>query len=518
MTASFRPAALSVTLGLVAGFVFALALHPACSSNTPDQGQGDGGDGGPGDGGDGGQNDSGNGPAACTRDAECGTARWCELSTGACRDAKPCPSGQGNCDYQPGLPDYCDNSRCFCDPADSSCKPLHLPCAACTKTAECGDDPFADVIAECVPASAGYNTIDSCIPRKDATHGCPQGFTQPTDGGVLCTPAGGACGAAGLCNSDQECDPHSPTPICDTGRKVCIAACTFDLKTGDSLCPTGQVCHMIPGLKDLPPQDPNFGKGHCAPPCAPGVTACGQGLTCAESGFDKKVLRCRLPPPECMGDIECPESPSTNSHGYCDLAAHSCKSDCRTKDDCKAGTVCTGSAGNRACVAETCLQAGGAALGCEYGQFCCGETGAPACPSGTANGACFDHAGQTWCGTCADNSDCRTSAFPSVNGSPNLCVELANSSKVCAVGCTAGGPSGQCPRSWACREVDVGCDAASDCGNQAGATCNKPDGGSGTCTCTSTADCPTQAGGASEDTVCTAGKCVVTHVCAPGCR
>lgn len=501
-----------MTLGLLAGFAFVLALHPACSSSTPDQAPQDAGSDGGGGGGDAGPT------GGCKKDPDCGSSRWCEVSSGTCRDAKFCQN-QGNCDWSDGLPDYCDNSRCYCDPVDSSCKPRHLPCTACANNAECGNNRNDyDTIADCVPAAAGYATVDSCIPRKDGALGCPQGFTQPTDGGVLCTPAGGKCGAAGICNTDQECDPHSAAPICDTARKVCVAACTFDLKTADSLCPNGQVCHMIPGLKDLPPQDPNFGKGHCGAPCVPGTTACGQGLTCAESGFDKKVLRCRLPPPACMGDIECPESPSTNSHGYCELSAHTCQTDCRTKDDCKAGYVCTGSAGNRACVAETCLQAGGAALGCDYGQFCCGEAGGPACPSGVANGACYDHAAQPWCGTCSDTKDCRTAGYPAVSGSPNLCVELANKNKYCALGCTAGGPLAQCPRSWACREVDVGCDTASDCGNQAGATCNKPDGGSGTCTCASSADCPNKAGGASEDTVCTGGKCVVTHVCAPGCR
>lgn len=517
-----RPLALRASVGLAALLVALLALHPACTSadpaGGPDGGGSDAGDGGGGaDGGDGG------GASACKLDSDCGTARWCEVTSGTCRDAKPCPQGQGNCDYQAGLSDYCDGQACYCDPVDTSCKPLHLPCAACKKSEECGNDKRAyDHVADCLPAAAGYDTKASCIPRRDGYLGCPQGFTLPTDGGVYCSPGGGRCGAQGACGNDpshpdKECDPHSATPICDTARKVCVAACTFDLKTGESLCPAGQVCHLIPGLKDLPPQDPNFGKGRCGPPCTPGATNCGVGLTCASSGLLAKVNRCRLPPPACMGDVECPDSPATHSNGYCDLVAHACRTDCRAKEDCKSGYVCAGAAGSKACVAETCLQAGGAATGCDYGQFCCGESGAPSCPSGTASGACFDHSA-AWCGTCSADNDCRGAGYPSLSGSPNLCVEVAQNKKFCALGCKVGGPPGQCPRSWGCTKVLVGCDKASDCGNQAGARCDKPDGGSGTCGCASDAECPNKANGASDDTTCISGQCVLTQVCRPGCK
>ena len=189
MTAPSRPLALRASLGFAAALVFALALHPACSSDEAPGVSDAGSDAGnPGDG----------GKIGCTRDLDCPTARWCEKSTGICRDAKACPQGQGNCDYQSTGSDYCDNQTCYCDPDDTSCKPLRLPCAPCTKSEQCGNDKQAfDHVADCLPASAGFNTVDSCIPRRDGYLGCPQGFTQATDGGVYCTPAGGKCGAQG---------------------------------------------------------------------------------------------------------------------------------------------------------------------------------------------------------------------------------------------------------------------------------------------------------------------------------
>ena len=492
----------------------AVGLHPGCSS-TPPGGEPDAG--AP----DSGSPDSGaadSGPKACKLDPDCGANRWCEKSTGECRDAKACPQGQGNCDYQGSTtPDYCGGQACYCDPKDSACKPLHLSCTACATSPECGNDLHArDFAADCAPAGA-FATGQVCIPRADSYSKCPQGYLLPTDGGVFCTPAGGRCGAVGGCSTDQECDPHSDTPICDTGRKVCVAACTFDLKTGDSSCATGQVCHLIPGLKDLPPQDPNYARGRCGAPCN-NATACGTGLVCRSEGLDHPVQRCGLPPPKCLGDVECPESPSTNSHGYCELVTHDCQTDCRAKDDCRAGYACTGAAGSRKCVAETCLQAGGAATGCDYGQFCCGEQSAPSCPSPVQGGACFAAPLTTWCGTCQNSDDCRKSPYPIRPGQVNLCVGVGNNKNACALGCDPG-KAAECPRGWGCTEVQVGCQKDSDCGSQSGAHCDDPDGGSnGTCTCSSDANCPNKAHQASEDTLCDSkGKCFISNVCRPYC-
>src|SRR6185503_434657 len=138
-------------------------------------------------------------------------------------------------------------------------------------------------------------------------------------------PGGGTCGSQGACSKDEDCDPHSAKPICNTQLQLCVSACTFDLKTGASpSCPTGQVCHLIPWLAGLPPTDANFGKGRCGVPCTSG-TNCGAGLTCRSEGIDHPVQRCGLPPPKCMGDVECPDSPGTHSDGYCDLVSHDCQ-------------------------------------------------------------------------------------------------------------------------------------------------------------------------------------------------
>ena len=257
---------LTAALALAAGLFFSHACAQAAkSSSGGDAGHSD--DAGPGS--DAGGTTTTVVPdAGCASDSVCGSNRWCEQSTGACRDAKPCPQGQGNCDYQFAEPDYCAGQRCYCDPADQGCKPLHTPCSACARSAECGDDKLAyDVASDCVPPSAGFADASVCIPRKDSYLGCPQGWQTPASG-TYCIPGGGHCGAQGSCHSDADCDPHSKSPICNTQLGLCAAGCTFDLKTGASPeCPAGQVCHLTPALAALPPQDPNYGMGKCGPPC-----------------------------------------------------------------------------------------------------------------------------------------------------------------------------------------------------------------------------------------------------------
>ena len=506
-----RRTVLSAALALICA---GLLAH-ACSHGTAGPGGGDAGpDSGPGTGPDAGSPDSGPADGGCKADTACGSNRWCEQSTGICRDAKPCPQGQGNCDYQfdPQAPDYCGGSRCYCDPLDKGCKPLHTPCTACATSAECGNDRLAyDYPADCV-TDGGFADASVCIPRRDGYFGCPPGYQTPPSGNY-CIPGGGHCGGQGACQTDADCDPHSPRPICDTAHQLCVGACGFDLLTGDSpACPSGQVCHLTPILAKLPPQDPNYGRGHCAVPCTSG-TACGSGLVCAAEGIQHPVQRCRLPPPQCLDDVECPDSPATHSLGYCDKASHNCQTGCRTKDDCHGGYLCD----NGTCVAETCLQAGGAVNGCDYGDFCCGETQSPpTCPPGVDAGACYQRPPQTWCGTCSADSDCKGSNYPSRSGNPNKCLDMGDNKKLCALGCEPGKPA-QCPRSWDCETIYVACSADSDCGNQSGAHCDKPaDGGGGTCTCPTGTDaqCPNDA---NNTTFCRSQKCVFGSVCRPAC-
>ena len=444
--------------------------------------------------------------AGCASDDACGTSRWCEKSSGICRDAKPCPQGQGNCDYQGFGADYCAGRACYCDPADQSCKPLHPFCSPCAATPQCGNDRSLDYAADCVPADAGFAGASACIPRRDSYLGCPPGYATPASD-AYCIPGGGHCGGQGACTRDDDCDPHSPTPNCNAQLGLCVAACSFDLKTGASpACPEGQVCHLTPRLAMLQPQDSNYGKGRCGPPCT-SATACGSGLACRSEGIDHPVQRCGLPPPECLGDVECADSPATGSYAYCDLATHACKSGCRTNADCHPGRLCSGST----CVAETCLQAGGADNACDYGQFCCGETDSPApCPAGTDAGACYDKPAQTWCGACSKDDDCNGGAYPSRSGNKNICLDDGNGHKTCALGCDLGRPA-ECPRSWQCQDIYAGCQNDGDCGSQAGAHCDLPaDGGSGLCGCSADGNCP-------SGTNCRSQKCVFSSVCRTAC-
>jgi hypothetical protein len=134
---------LRATLGLL---VVAVLIHPACSKGAGTLAAPDAGDAVTPT--DGGLPDA----ASCVSDQAWGASRFCEKSTGLCRDAKPCPQGQGNCDYQfdPSVPDYCAAKACYYDPADQGCKPLHPPCTACARSAECGNDRLAyDYPADC---------------------------------------------------------------------------------------------------------------------------------------------------------------------------------------------------------------------------------------------------------------------------------------------------------------------------------------------------------------------------------
>ena len=194
------------------------------------------------------------------------------------------------------------------------------------------------------------------------------------------------------------------------------------------------------------------------------------------------------------------------------MSARACKTGCRTNDDCHAAYLCSGGA----CVAETCLQAGGAAGGCDYGQFCCGESGGPASCAGADAGACYDAPEQTWCGKCSKDADCRTASYPSQPDPtrPNVCFGPDNG-KVCWLGCDPSGPSSQCPRSWNCQPILVGCKQDSDCGSQTGALCDNSDGGDGTCTCHSDGECRNDSAVVSY---CKSGKCTVTTACRPSCN
>ena len=494
----------------------AMAAPSACSSGSPgtsDAGSNDAGnnDGGNSDGGSDAGHADGGAAGPCTTDSQCGSRRYCEKATGACRDAKVCPQGQGNCDYQndPSTPDYCGGSHCFCDAVDSSCKPIHTFCSPCSRSAECGNDRLAyDYPSDCLPPDAGYSAQAVCIPRKE--NGCPSGYKPTATSGAYCAPAGGTCGAAGACAKDTDCDPHGATPLCNTAQGVCVSACAIDLRTGESTqCVTGQVCHVDARLLALPPQETNWAKGRCGPPCT-SATNCGTGLTCRLEGAVSQVMRCTIPLPGCLGDIECPDSAATHAKGYCDLAARSCRTDCRSTSDCKSGYLCD----NKSCQPVTCTQAGGATFACDYGQFCCGETGAPAtCSGGATAGQCFDAPGAAWCGTCSADADCNSAAIPQ-RTQKNVCLDSGNNKKVCWVGCDPNGADSQCPRSWQCQPISVGCQKASDCGSQAGARCDNPDGGQASCGCSADADCPNDA---NNHSYCYKNHCTVTTACRPSC-
>ncbi len=427
--------------------------------NDGGQVQGDGGGGGGGT--DGGVTDGGNG--SCTPGlGQCGAGKYCD-ATGACVAGGQCDPayGNSNCNY-PSDGAGCGGATtedCYCDPGDKSCKPRLALCQTCMSDAQCGSNP--NYFTE--PRSCtSFNGSKVCL-TPAGQQACPRGY-QPDTTGTWCVPNSGACGTATVCNSDADCP--AATPICNKSSGTCKDACVFDLKTGDSSCPTGQVCDE---------------DGHCRAPCDPTNDQCSKldpSYVCKQDTGG--VYRCRIS--GCLGDSECPVDPTTPYVAYCDLNAHQCVSDsCRSDADCKSGNACNTT---NKCVAMTCKQRGGTALSCGLKEYCCDDPipcDGSETPATDGLQGCVMAPNPPWCQSCSQRHRLHLPVSPHKDDprDKNLCF-----SSKCANTCAT---ADDCPRGWSCMPIEAGCDPTQQ--NQCGTAGQCVDDGQFGKACTQASDC-----------------------------
>jgi hypothetical protein len=475
--------------------------------------------------GDGGSVDAGDGK--CHSNAACTATRYCDLASGGCVPAKPCqanasagdPSGVNGCEYQADdtNPDYCANGSCYCNLKQGVCLPRVAKCAACDNDVECGNDPiiYQDYVASCVDfaPSPGGSGAKACLPTPPSNQACPPGYSRGSGTYAAdCIPAGGACGAAGACSKDSDCDPVSANPICEVSpRGICVAACTFNHKDGSSDCPPNQVCHVDPRLL-TPGSNPNLGLGRCEAPCdaATGAYACPTGLACVSDSLNGQK-RCRPPPPECIRDVDCPPNTDAHTTGSCNLNTLACQTSCAKDSQCVVGYSCQSGVCNK----KSCIDEGGAIFACSRGQFCCGEAGGPSCPAGVAQGLCYDAPNPPWCATCGADGFLKAADDLARPQAP-FCAGMKEWISCDPVSMT---PIAQCPVEYKCSIGPQFCQADSDCGSSGkcgdiqmmmGMTTIKTKG----CTCAdATQTCPTGVSTCGKDAMGKSTGICVSHWC-----
>jgi hypothetical protein len=458
---------LSLILGSLLVLTGVGCTKPDSSNGGSDGGSVDAGDG------DGGNADAGDGK--CHSQNDCSLNKYCDLKSGDCLDAKPCApnedigdsTGMSACEYQDNeeAPDYCWNASCYCDLTRNggTCLPRVPKCGTCTDDTECGKDSnWYLVPGKCVeftPTNGEGSAAKVCLPAPSPNAACPTAYVRSNDpkyAGV-CIPAGGACGAGGACSNNDDCDAEGKTPVCQVSPGgYCIAACTFDWRTGDSTCANGKVCHMDMRLTK-PTSNRNFGAGYCEAPCdVENGYECPTGTACVADGPSGKT-RCRPPQPSCIRDEDCSPDPATHTTGYCNLSTFQCELKCTKPTHCATGYSCV--AGE--CTEKTCTDQGGANIACIRGQFCAGEAGGPTAPSGVSDGSCYDSKSPPWCGTCSTDGKFMSKPDDVNRPTDSFCAGTFQWHS-----CDPKGPLAQCPQGWRCDDGPSFCTADSDCGPQ----------------------------------------------------
>ncbi len=477
--------------------------------------------------GDGGDVDAGE--PGCHSHDDCLTGQYCLFATHECIQGKLCqgdssdPTGNNSCELQPDPvnDDYCANGQCYCDltRAGGTCLPRIYACQPCTDSKQCGNTNegiYLDYLADCKALPGDASGLKYCLPTLATTNSCtlPHGFKVGDAPGYesSCVPNSGSCNLT-VCNSDNECDPQSGKPECNTTVGSCRPACEYNYQKGTSFdCGDGQVCHVDPRLLQ-PGNNPNFGLGKCGPPCDSGATPfeCGPSMQCVPDGdpatVPARTKRCRPPLPQCIRDQDCPQSPATHSYGYCQRDTLTCSTGCSKSSQCASGYGCQD--GN--CVPKTCIEEGGAIIGCDLGQFCCGEANSPPCPAAVRSGQCYPAPNPPWCTDCAEGDSVPTPAG-STRPKPSICAagKMWHSCDPAL--------KGQCPRGYngSCSDGPFFCKTDADCGS--GGKCADikfHDQDAKACACDQGQTCPTATSKCLKDdkgkgTICSDKWCDMT--------
>ena len=225
-------------------------------------------------------------PFKCTANDQCsGTAPVCDC-LGRCVAAGL--DGLGACteDANCGSANYCDTCASVCRTRKGLCEP-------CTDPNECEDDAAA-----CVDFASGGRY---CLRGCEGDPGCPQPSFRckdvPGHSTKQCIPVSGLCEKPSLCDGDGEC-PYGQ--VCEGGQ--CAAGCP-----GDEACPDGKVCTAFRCVGKCPDAPCPTGQeckpdGHCKVP-----GGCVEPSECPlpETFCDMEALMCT---PGCLQDFDCKAS------------------------------------------------------------------------------------------------------------------------------------------------------------------------------------------------------------------
>lgn len=331
--------------------------------------------------------------AACTEDADCDDAVFCNgaetcnLETGLCEDGElPCAAelcveaddvcleciDAEDCDVPADLcmVAVCEDNVCgetAKDCGDDVCNPETGACVECVAAADCDDadlcttDTCVDLACVNTPVDCGDEFCDP------ATGECVECFEDAEcDDGLFCNGAescaDGACAAGtppcliGLCDEvndwcapcvgDADCDDEN---LCTTDACVLGECVNTAVECGDEFCdPADGQC--VECLEDENCDDGVFCNG--AEVCADKVCAAGTAPCTAEQICLEDEDACV----ECVGDGDCDGQ-------FCvdDVCV-----ECRNAADCDDGLWCNG--------AETCSAAGACVAGTAPCDAAAGET------------------------------------------------------------------------------------------------------------------------------------------------
>jgi hypothetical protein len=103
--------------------------------------------------------------------------------------------------------------------------------------------PFVALALSCSESGLPDGAGDAAVSSPDAARVPLQ--HRPSDAQCHTTPPAGACnigGGAGMCASDAQCTAGVNGRCVESNGGAIFCNCSYDTCTGDSACPTGQLC------------------------------------------------------------------------------------------------------------------------------------------------------------------------------------------------------------------------------------------------------------------------------------
>lgn len=337
--------------GLRYALLTTLAMGVAACDDDPPAGTADanvggmGGDAGGAGGDAGGAGGTGGMGPACTTDADCVDARYCD------RPADD-PFADGTC--LPGCrtdPDSCGDGEA-CDAETRECR--SLGCQG--DDTQCAEDEYCDAETNACATGCRTSPDDNCPLQEGGRDGQCDEATRTCEALFVCCSADNACSTApqGACEGREL----GEATTCDDNP------CDATQCANNDECADGEYCNVADGIClsgcRVDERCPNDGNLVCD----------GETHTCAEA--------------QCNSDDDC----ALDFH-YCNQELNLCREgDCRVDADCEADFGAGWS-----CVTGQCLNVCDADADCGEGRYCDGD-------QRTCRDECADH------DACEDNEAC----------------------------------------------------------------------------------------------------------------